>query len=267
MKNSSKRAFTLTELLVIVPIAGLLATLLFAVSKDAVQQAQAATCLNNMRQWGLGFMLYANDWRDYFPYDGVCGGNASLCDRINTDAWFNVVPPYIGRKPLCQLYATGAPPKPLTGSIWSCPSSTNHVVQPTPSNPYFMYSMSSCWHTAWRNDFLFRRKQAISPANTILFCEQPENPFSITNGKYDTVTRHFGGSNFVFADGHADWLTFTNFCREGNPVGCPAPLGDIPWDDAEGGDGHGDWNPIVKYHWWPFVDADATVPRGHALPL
>src|ERR1035438_6908813 len=97
MKPSSNRAFTLTELLVVVPVAALLTTMLLAVSNDAKQQLQAAACLNNMRQWGLGFMLYANDWNDYFPYDGNPG--ASVCDRVNnTNAWYNVVPPYIGQK-------------------------------------------------------------------------------------------------------------------------------------------------------------------------
>jgi len=50
MKHVSKRAFTLTELLVVAPVAALLATMLFAVSNDAKQQLQAAACLNNMRQ-------------------------------------------------------------------------------------------------------------------------------------------------------------------------------------------------------------------------
>jgi prepilin-type processing-associated H-X9-DG protein len=212
MKHKSSNAFTLTELLVVAPVALLLGTMLFAVSNDAKQQLQAAACLNNMRQWGLGFMLYANDYNDYFPYDGQPG---YVCGGLNTNAWFNVVPPYIGQTPLCQLYTAGTPPTPLTKSVWSCPSS----------------------------------------AITILFCEEPEDIYPETVGMYDTVTRHFGGSNFVFGDGHADWLSFTNFCRNGNR-GCPAPLNQIQWDDSSIG---GDWkSSAVHYHWWPFANASTS---------
>jgi prepilin-type N-terminal cleavage/methylation domain-containing protein/prepilin-type processing-associated H-X9-DG protein len=253
MKHGSKRGFTLTELLVVVPVAALLGTMLLAVSNDATQQLKAAACLNNMRQWGLGLMLYANDYNDYFPYDGqpsiVCGANAR--------AWFNVIPPYVGQKRLCDLYTAGTLPTPLTKSLWSCPGATNINVNPSSASPYFMYSMSSCWHEESLTSVGLRRNRATSPPTTILFCEEPEDSFPDTNGRYDTVTRHFGGSNFVFADGHADWITFTNFCRQGN-AGCPPPLGNIPWDDSQGGNAPGDWNPVVHYHWWPFVDANTS---------
>jgi len=251
MKPGSKHAFTLTELLVVVPIAALLTTMLFAVSNDATQQLKAASCLNNMRQWGLGFMLYANDYNDYFPYDGLA--YIPPCATGNTNAWYNVVPRYIGQTALCNLYLAGTPPTPLTKSVWSCPSATNITVQPTLSNAYFMYSMSVCYHSQNNTSIEFRRNQATSPPNTILFCEEPEDSFSSTSGLYDTVTRHFGGSNFVFWDGHADWINFTNFCRSGN-AGCPPPLGNIQWNESD--QINGDWKAGVPYHWWPFMNAN-----------
>jgi len=224
--------------------------MLLAVSNDATQQLQAAACVNNMRQWGLGFMLYANDYNDYFPYDGY--PSAPPCDAPNTNAWFNIVPPYIGQTALCKLYLAGTPPTPLTKSVWSCPSSTNVNVQPSMGNAYFMYSMSSCWHVESNIHVGFRRNQMTSPPNTILFCEEQEDIYPEQNGRYDLVTRHFGGSNFVFGDGHADWLNFTNFCRRGNTLGCPAPLGNTFWDDSSI---NGDWSTNVHYHWWPFVNS------------
>jgi len=259
MKSESTHAFTLTELLVVVPVAALLATMLFAVSHDAKQQLQAASCLNNMRQWGLGFMLYANDYRDYFPYDGDY--NLPPCDNGNTQAWFNVVPPYIGQQRLCALYMAGTPPTPLTKSVWSCPSATNVTVQPTMGNGYFMYSMNACYHQEGDTGAAFRRNRATSPGNTILFCEEPEDSFPDTIAAYDFVTRHFGGSNFVFWDGHAGWIAYTNFCRapltSGGPT-CPPPLGNIQWDTSTGGQSYGDWATFVPYHWWPFVDATTS---------
>lgn len=253
MKHSSRRAFTLTELLVAVPVAALLGTMLLAVSNDATQQLKAAACLNNMRQWGLGFMLYANDYNDYFPYDGVSG---SPCAAANTNAaWFNVVPPYIGQQPLCSLYVHGTPPTPLTKSVWSCPSSTNITVQPSMGNAYFMYAMNVGWHQENHTQVGFRRNRMTSPTNTILFCEEPEDNFGETSGEYDTVTRHFGGSNFVFGDGHAEWVAFQNFCRLGN-AGCTGLLSTITWNNSSSASG--DWKTGVPYHWWPFVGASTA---------
>jgi prepilin-type processing-associated H-X9-DG protein len=81
-----------------------------------------------------------------------------------------------------------------------------------------------------------------------------EDNFPATSGEYDTVTRHFGGSNFVFGDGHADWIALTNFCRNGNPQ-CVPPLSNIEWDDSTA---FGDWSTKVHYHWWPFLEASTA---------
>jgi prepilin-type processing-associated H-X9-DG protein len=251
MKHESKNAFTLTEVLVLLPVAALLTTMLFALSSDAKQQLQAAACLSNMRQWGLGLMLYANDYNDYFPY---VGDSASICDPSNTNAWYNIIPPYLGQKSLCKLYSAGTPPTPLMKGIWTCPSATNIDVTPTMSNPYFMYALNLSTHASAVLQDGFRRGRMRSPTNTILFCEEPEDNFSEALGRYDAVTRHFGGANFVFGDGHAGWLALTNFCRQGCP-GCSGFLNTIAWNDSSSA---GDWNPNVPYHWWFFQGASAA---------
>jgi general secretion pathway protein G len=64
----------MTELLVLVPIISLLGALLLPSLDDAKQTLQAAACLSNMRQWGLAFGLYCNDWNDYMPYEGQSFG-------------------------------------------------------------------------------------------------------------------------------------------------------------------------------------------------
>ena len=76
-------AFTLTELLVIVPIVTLVGALLLASLDDAKQTLQAAQCLSNMRQWGLAIGLYCNDYTDYMPYEGTTG---DVCNGFNLSA-------------------------------------------------------------------------------------------------------------------------------------------------------------------------------------
>jgi prepilin-type processing-associated H-X9-DG protein len=248
MRHKSKDAFTLTELLVLVPVAAVLTTMLFALSNDAKQQLQAAACLSNMHQWGLGFMMYADDYRDCFPYVGDAAGP---CDPADNWAWYNIVPPYLGQRPLCQLYTAGTPPTPLTKGIWTCPSATNLNVHPTSANPYFMYALNLSTHESGNTHAIFRRNRTTSPTNTILFCEEDEDNFSETSGRYMTVTRHFGGANFVFGDGHAGWIALTNSCRSGCP-GCIGLLSTIPWNDSSSA---GDWRSGIPYHWWPFKGA------------
>jgi prepilin-type N-terminal cleavage/methylation domain-containing protein/prepilin-type processing-associated H-X9-DG protein len=65
--SRSRNAFTLVELLVVIGIiAVLIAVLLPALSK-AREQAKAAQCTSNLRQLGMGMMLYCDANRDYYP--------------------------------------------------------------------------------------------------------------------------------------------------------------------------------------------------------
>jgi len=234
--------FSFAELLVIVSLGAILVGTILPALNTAQDTMKAAVCLSNMHQWGLAISLYNDDQRDYYPFDGVPG---DVCN-LSSNAWFNVLPPYINQPKLCDLYKANTPPTPRTRSVWTCPSATNVTVSPTQANLYFMYSISACLHVEGMTHVGFRRGQMAKPATTIIFCEEPEDNFPEANGQYETAQRHFGGSNFVMGDSHAEWIAFGSFCRKGNG-GCPPPFSNIPWDDSSAG---GDWAVGVPYHWW-----------------
>jgi prepilin-type N-terminal cleavage/methylation domain-containing protein len=64
---SRRRAFTLVELLVVIAIISVLIALLLPVLKAVRRQVDKVACASNLRQIGMGLLMYAQDNKGRFP--------------------------------------------------------------------------------------------------------------------------------------------------------------------------------------------------------
>jgi prepilin-type N-terminal cleavage/methylation domain-containing protein/prepilin-type processing-associated H-X9-DG protein len=227
--NTREEAFTLIELLVVVAIISILAALLLPALASAKSKARAIVCLNNQKQWGLGFSMYSDDNEDALPFEGF--DIAPVDSAANRTAWYNVIPPLIDVQALSN---TVEMPTPSTRSIFSCPAG-RRANSPLAS-PSFMvgYNGRLDPNTAPRTG----RSSVTFPTDTVLIAENIEVYRPWVTG-IDSPARHDRRGTFAFVDGHSGFLRTNDYTRTA----------------MEDGDSVVEWSVARKVYWFPFSGA------------
>jgi prepilin-type N-terminal cleavage/methylation domain-containing protein/prepilin-type processing-associated H-X9-DG protein len=188
-----RRGFTLIELLVVIAIIAILAAILFPVFAQAREKARQTTCLSNLKQIGLGVMMYAQDYDEAYPSASVYG------DADGVDSWHAQGS---GRqiKDLIVPYTKNL-------DIWQCKSDSNGWFQTYKNSYWWNYCLSG-------RDF-FQSLKYFPPVTTAAI-DRVANLQMIQDNWVASHTAGLTGGqrrwNIAFADGHAK---FTRYMDQG----------------------------------------------------
>ena len=82
--------FTLIELLVVISVIAILISLLLPALRSARNSALAVVCASNLRQSGIGFQIYGDDYGDQLP--------PALIGSMTSGDWHRLISPYLNRE-------------------------------------------------------------------------------------------------------------------------------------------------------------------------
>ncbi|MGC9319200.1 MAG: DUF1559 domain-containing protein [Armatimonadota bacterium] len=240
-RRRQSHGFTLIELLVVIAIIAILAAILFPVFARAREKARQTSCLSNVKQLALGTMMYVTD------YDETCPTwNRLVDDSVST--WYPgaAIFPYVKNLNLYACPSGNALPSghtsdPATWNAYVRSGANNRTPGPVSRgyawNYYVFHSTS--------NPPVPRRLATIhEPAGTIMIGDTAHmfggrgaiiwansccdgngtsgSPLDgvMANGEPtpDTVSRHNGGENLAFMDGHSKWMASRAILAEGSAI-------------------------------------------------
>ncbi|HEY3332984.1 MAG TPA: DUF1559 domain-containing protein [Capsulimonadaceae bacterium] len=234
--NDPSKGFTLIELLVVIAIIALLAAILFPVFAQARENARKSTCQSNLKQIGIAFTQYVQDYDERYPMAFNYANGTKV-------SWDGQIEPYIGIK----VSVDSANTTKSAALVFQCPSDA------VPVDPTYTWAYRRTYAMPWNNTdagsyigegninpyiggglnysiaygtdgYTKGRLQSDIPsvADTLMIVERPwyknvfgNNTGATCNSPSQQIsaspsglgrTIHFEGYNYLFIDGHVKWL-------------------------------------------------------------
>ena len=202
-----RRGFTLIELLVVIAIIAILASILFPVFARAREKARQSSCLSNSKQLMLAVLSYTQDYDEQLPYEDV-DIDGSGAEGAGDMTWRSMILPYSknvqifvcpSKKPSATVYAGAAADY---GHNAGYAINVQHWNSGVPTPPYGQ-SLGTP-----------------EDASAVIFLVESTGSHEVgidvnTPGNVRTdeaATRHNGGMNCAFVDGHSKWLKPNVLC-------------------------------------------------------
>lgn len=194
MKKRSS-GFTLIELLVVIAIIAILAAILFPVFSKARANARRTVCQSNLKQIGLSFVQYMQDYDSRFPLDA---------QGMTTLGWAYEIQPYTKSEQILQCPDEDS--DPIGGTTLEA-----RAAALTFSDYFYNINIG---YTSTTHPSPWKEGVAAYPTSTVLLgdgngsgkgSDSTNNADHINIGS-PSATRHLEGANYVFVDGHVKWV-------------------------------------------------------------
>jgi len=172
------KGFTLIELLVVIAIIGILAGILLPVLSRARESARKTQCMSNVKQIGMGLIMYANENSETFPSSTAT--NPAMAS-------------------LNLLYDTYI----SDNKVFNCPSDTS-VTAATNAGMSVYTSGGSQAFTQTQSSYGYDRSHTqADDADVALAADRPPATPSATAS---TANHNSRGQNIVYVDGHVEFV-------------------------------------------------------------